>query len=62
LLAVVTYVSFRSSHPDSATVMEVLKKLREYNIDYSHLETTSTDLYQQLECKRKENVRIETVA
>jgi hypothetical protein len=35
LLAVFIYVAFRSSRPDLATVLEVLKKLRDSNIDES---------------------------
>jgi hypothetical protein len=59
LLAVVTYVSFRSNRPDLATVMEVLKKLREYDIDYSQLAIASSDQCQKKECsrKRQEEVR-----
>jgi len=53
-LAVVTYVSFRSNRPDLATVMEVLKKLRDNNIDYSQLAITSRDQCQDSECKDKE--------
>jgi hypothetical protein len=49
-------MSFRSYRPDLATVMQVLKKLRDYNIDYSQLVITSRDQCQDSECKDKEEV------
>jgi len=53
LLAAVTYVFFRSNRPDLATVMQVLKKLTEYNIDYSQLVLASSDQCQKTECTCK---------
>jgi hypothetical protein len=37
------YVAFRSSHPDNATMNEVLKELQEYDIDISRMLEVKTD-------------------
>jgi hypothetical protein len=49
LLAVAVSVAFRSIHPDKATVLEVLEKLRENNIDDSKMVTLSTNHCQSAE-------------
>jgi len=41
LLAVVVYVTFRSSCPDSATVLHAVQNLQHNNIDVRHLVTWS---------------------
>jgi hypothetical protein len=56
LLAVYVYVSYRSQHPDKATVKEVLKKLQDNNIDVSHLVEYGTDHCQKAESSTKEEV------
>jgi len=43
LLAVVVYVTFRSSCPDIATVLNALQTLQDINIDVRHLVTISTN-------------------
>jgi hypothetical protein len=43
LLAVYVYVSYRSQHPDNATVEEVQKKLQENNIDVNQLAEMKSD-------------------
>jgi hypothetical protein len=56
LLAVFIYVAFRSSRPDFATVWEVLKELRDNNIDESQLLNPSTNRCPMLDCQQKEEV------
>jgi hypothetical protein len=55
LLVVYAYVSYRSQHPDKATVNDVLKKLKE-NIDVSQLVEYGTDHCQKAESSTKEEV------
>jgi len=43
MFAVTVYVGFRKSHPDIATVLQMLKKLQENNIDFTQLVITSTN-------------------
>jgi Lhr-like helicase len=43
LLAVFVYVSFRSHHPDEATMKEVLKELQDNNMDISQLVELKAD-------------------
>jgi hypothetical protein len=49
LLAEYVYVSYRSQHPDKATVNIVQKKLQENNIDVNQLAEYKTDHCQQAE-------------
>ena len=56
LLAVYVYVSYRSQRPDKATVKEVLKKLKDNNIDVSQLVEYGTDHCQKAESSIKEEV------
>jgi hypothetical protein len=55
-LAVFIYVAFRSSRPDLATVWEVLKELRDNNIDESQLVEWSSNRCPMLDCQQKEEV------
>jgi hypothetical protein len=43
LLTAHAYVAYRSQHPDETTVKDVLKELKENNIDISQLVEYSTD-------------------
>jgi len=43
LFAVTVYVGFRKSHPDIATVLQMVKKLQENNIDFTQLVITDTN-------------------
>jgi len=49
LLAAYLYVTFRSKHPDEATVKEVLKVLQDNNIDISKMVELRGDHCQQAE-------------
>jgi hypothetical protein len=53
LLAVFIFVAFRSSRPDLATVWEVLKELRDNNIDESQLVEWSSNRCAMLICLEK---------
>jgi hypothetical protein len=56
LLAVFIYVAFRSRTPDLATAWEVLKELRDYNIDENQLLNWSPNRCAMLNCQQKEKV------
>jgi len=43
LFAVTVYVGFRKSHPDIATVLQMVKKLQENSIDFTQLVITDTN-------------------
>ena len=43
LFAATLYVGFRKSHPDIATVLQMVKKLQENNIDFTQLVITDTN-------------------
>ena len=49
-------MAFRSSRPDLATVWDVLKKLRDNNIDESQLVEQSSNRCPMLDCQQKEEV------
>jgi len=56
LLAVFIYVAFRSRRPELATVWDVLKELRDNNIDESQLVEQSSNRCPMLDCQHKEEV------
>jgi len=43
VFAVNVYVAFRKSHPDIETVLQMVKKLQENNIDVTQLVTTGAN-------------------
>jgi hypothetical protein len=61
LLAVFIYVVFRSIRPDLATVWDVLKELRDNNIDESQLFNFSTNRCPCLPVNRRRNLHIQTL-
>jgi len=61
LLAVFIYVAFRSIRPDLATVWDVLKELRDNNIDDSQLLNSSTNHCPCLTVNRRRNLHIQTM-
>ena len=61
LLAVFIYVAFRSFRPDLATVWDVLKELRDNNIDESQFLNFSTNRCPCLTVNRRRNLHIQTL-
>jgi hypothetical protein len=61
LLAVFIYVAFRSIRPDLATVWDVLKELRDNNIDDRQLLSWSTNHCPCLTVNRRRNLHIQTM-
>jgi hypothetical protein len=50
------YVGFRSSRPDLASVWEVVKKLRDNNIDQSQMVEITSNHCARNDCQQKQEV------